>query len=406
MVWAAIFFGIFSFTFIFPFIPLYIRTLGVDDVESAAFWSGLVGGAGGVGMFIGAPIWGMVGDRYGRKKNLVRALLCSGATLAVTGLSTNVYQLLALRLLGGFIGGFPPTAMALVASQTPRARTAFCMGVLQMAMFAGSTFGPLVGGFLADLAGFQNCFFIAGGLVGLLGLTVLLLVKEEFQRPEELTAKGPISQIRLFFEAITTKEILAVLGVICMLQFSPAMMFPILPLFLEELAGGSISTISSGVAFSVMGLTSAVSSLLMAQVGERIGLKKLIVACAALSGLFYLPMLVVNAPYQVIVLMGILGLFSGAMVSSISALLSLAVPHEQHGRAFGASQSAFSTAIALGPILGGVFATTLGLRYVFLGSAAVFFMASAAGLRFIRMRAREDAVAPGGEEAPVATDER
>jgi len=356
-------------------------------------------------MFIGAPIWGMVGDRYGRKKNLVRALLCTGVTLALTGLSTNVYQLLAFRLLGGLMSGIPPTAMALVASQAPRARTAFCMGLLQMAIFAGSTFGPLIGGFLTEPLGFQKCFFVAGGLLGLMGLTVLLLVKEEFQRPEELTAKGPLAQLRLFFDAVTTKEILAVLGILFMLQFGPVIMFPVLPLFLEELAGGSISTISSGIAFSVMGLTSAVSSLLMAQVGERIGLKKLIVVCAALSGLFYLPMLVVNASYQVIVLMGIFGLFGGAMLSSTSALLSLAVPREQHGRAFGASQSAFSTAIALGPILGGVFATTLGLRRVFLVSAFVFFLVSAVSLKFIKIRVREDAVAPALEETPTASEE-
>ena len=401
VVWAAIFFGIFSFSFIFPFLPLYIRTLGVDDPGRAALWSGLVGGAGGLGMFIGAPIWGMVGDRYGRKKNLVRALLCTGVTLALTGLSTNVYQLMAFRLVGGLMSGIPPTAMALVASQAPRAKTSFCMGLLQMAIYTGTTVGPLIGGFLTGMIGFQNSFYAAGGMLGLIGLVVMVMVKEEFQRPEELTAATPLSQFRLFFEAVTTREVLGVLGVLFMLQFSPMIMFPVLPLFLEEIAGSNISAVYSGIAFSVMGLTSAVSALFMARGGEKIGLKNLIVICAALSGLFYLPMLLVNAPYQVIILMGIFGLFSGAMLGSTSALLGLAVPREQHGRAFGASQSAFSIAIALGPVIGGVFASGLGLRYVFLVSAVVFFIVAFISMRFITIQGQQGTSAQSPGDGPV-----
>ena len=139
-----------------------------------------------------------------------------------------------------------------------------------------------------------------------------------------------------------------------------------------------------------MGLTSAVSSLLMFQVGRRIGLKSLVVACAVLSGLAYLPMLAVNAVYQAIILVGIFGLFSGAMLSAASAILSLAVPREQHGRAFGASQSALSVAFALGPIMGGLFASAFGLRQVFLVSAVVFFLGSLVSARFIRIRRQEE----------------
>ena len=390
VVWAAVFAGIFSFSFIFPFIPLYVKTLGVDDPARAALWSGLVAGMGGVGMFFGAPVWGMVGDRFGRKKNMVRALLGTGLALALTGLSTNVYQLLAFRLVGGFMSGIPPTAMALVASQAPRDRTAFCMGLLQMAIFSGTTFGPLIGGFLTGWLGFQASFFVAGSILGFMALVVLMVVKEEFQRPEELTGVGPFSQVRLFFSAVTNKAVVGVLVVMFILQFSPGLMYPVLPLFLEELAGEGFSTISLGLAFSVMGLTSAVSSLLMFQVGRRIGLKSLVVACAVLSGLAYLPMLAVNAVYQAIILVGIFGLFSGAMLSAASAILSLAVPREQHGRAFGASQSALSVAFALGPIMGGLFASAFGLRQVFLASAVVFVLGSLVSARFIRIRRQEE----------------
>jgi DHA1 family multidrug resistance protein-like MFS transporter len=398
VVWLAIFFGIFSFSFIFPFIPLYIKDLGIDDSARAALWSGLVGGAGGLGMFIGAPVWGMIGDRYGRKKNMVRALLGTGIMLALTGLSTNVYQLLAFRLVGGFMSGIPPTAMALIASQSPRSKTSFCIGMLQMAIFLGSTFGPLAGGYLTSWLGFQRAFFAGGTLLVVMGFVVAAVIREDFKRPRELETAGPFAQLKLFFEAVTAKQVLVVLVILFMLQFAPTIMNPVLPLFLAELGGEASSSISSGFAFSVMGFTSAISSLLMPRLAARIGLKSLIVVFAALSGFCYMPMLVVNATYQAIALVAVFGLLSGAMLGSTSALLSLAVPREQQGRAFGASQSAVACAFALGPIVGGAFGSGLGLRSVFLVSAVGFLLVALVSTRLIRLQndraQREDRAGP------------
>jgi MFS family permease len=179
------------------------------------------------------------------------------------------------------------------------------------------------------------------------------------------------------------------------------MIWPILPGFLSEIVGGDGSVMSSGVAFAVMGLASAASSLGTAQVGERIGLKKLIVVCAAFAGLFYIPMQFVNAAYQVIIVIGIAGLFSGAMLSSTNALLGLAVPAEQHGRAFGASQSAIALAIATGPILGGAMATAIGLRQVFLVMTSIFLLVSLASIKVVTIRGHKEAQAAG--PGPPAT---
>jgi DHA1 family multidrug resistance protein-like MFS transporter len=334
-------------------------------------------------MFVGAPIWGMVGDRYGRKKNLVRALFLLGGLVGATGLSTSVYELLAYRFVGGLMGGIPPTAMALIASQAPRNKTAFCMGLLQMALFAGVTLGPLIGGFLIGALGFRNGFFVSGGILVSAGLAVLILVREDFNRPDELSSASPLAQFRLFYEAVKTKEVLGVLGVIFMIQFSPSILWPILPGFLSEITGKADTVLTSGIAFSAMGLASALSSLTTAQIGEKVGLKRLVVVCSALAGVLFIPMVFVNAAYQVVLLVAVSGVFSGAMLSSTSALLGLAVPSEQQGRAFGASQSAIAMAIATGPTLGGAFATVIGLRQAFLVVASTFLLVSLLSMKVV-----------------------
>ena len=48
---------------VFPFMPFYIKHLGVTDQGDVALWSGLLGTATGAMLFIFSPIWGSVADR-------------------------------------------------------------------------------------------------------------------------------------------------------------------------------------------------------------------------------------------------------------------------------------------------------------------------------------------------------
>ena len=75
-----------GFSIVIPFLPLYIKELGVFTGGSIAFWSGMVFSSQAVAMMISAPIWGVIADRYGRKLMLVRASL-GGAILLAAGLA-------------------------------------------------------------------------------------------------------------------------------------------------------------------------------------------------------------------------------------------------------------------------------------------------------------------------------
>src|SRR5687767_6768317 len=58
-----------------PFMPLYVRYLGVTDPADAARWSGLAAAAGPIGTAMMSPLWGAMADRYGRKAMVMRALI-------------------------------------------------------------------------------------------------------------------------------------------------------------------------------------------------------------------------------------------------------------------------------------------------------------------------------------------
>ena len=66
-----------GFSMIFPFLPLYVESLGSVGGHSTEMLSGLVLSAQGLTMMIAAPVWGAVADRFGRKKMIMRASLAA-----------------------------------------------------------------------------------------------------------------------------------------------------------------------------------------------------------------------------------------------------------------------------------------------------------------------------------------
>src|SRR4051794_25430284 len=118
-----------------PFIPLYVRYLGVIDLAEAAFWSGLIVGISPLtGALIG-PLWGSLADRYGRKPMVLRALVMISILMFVQANAPDVRWLLGARVVMGLIAGFTPMAMSLAISLGPREQIGRAIGMVQAAQF-------------------------------------------------------------------------------------------------------------------------------------------------------------------------------------------------------------------------------------------------------------------------------
>lgn len=357
-----------GFSFVFPFIPLFVQELGVDEPGRAALWSGIAGGVGGFFMMLSGPFWGILGDRYGRKKNVLRALFGSAVVLALTSLVTDVYQLVALRILLGLVSGVWVTVMALSASMAPRDKVTFSIGVVQSASFLGSTMGPFVGGTLADTLGFRATFIVTGLLCVFSGLLVLLFIDEHFQKPQQQEKLGPHLFFGSFAGLVRSRGLASSLLVIFLVQVGPTMMMPVLPVFIKELSeNGSAS--SAGIAFSLMGLMGVASSLVMTRLSQRVGLVPVLIVAFVCGGILYLPLLVLGNLLHIYLVLSLLGFFNGGLNTMSFALVGNATSREKQGAAYGVAQSSSALAWGSGPLMGGAIADLWGLRQVFLVNA-------------------------------------
>jgi len=131
----------------------FIRQLGVTDHNELARWSGVVFAGPFLTAFIATPLWGNLGDTFGRKLMVVRTMIGLGLSQIFVGFSQNVWQLFLFRIHQGAISGFIASTLALVSTSTPKEKTGYALGLLHSATAGGTVLGPALGGFLADHIG-------------------------------------------------------------------------------------------------------------------------------------------------------------------------------------------------------------------------------------------------------------
>lgn len=366
-----------------PFIPLYIRTLGVTDLAEASYWSGLVVG---ITPFVGAlmgPVWGMVADRYGRKPMVLRALLTIGAMQVAMAYVPDIYWLFAARVFMGFFAGFTPAAMALAISLGPREKMGQAVGLVQAAQFIPLAIGPTIGGFISDLYGLRFNFVITGVMLMVPAILMFFVVQETgFSDPAQRAERAAQRKRGASFRVLAIPGFASALAVVFLSRFTDRSLPPIIPLYLVEIGTPEmqIATIS-GFVVAVGAIAAAISSVLYGRWAREENTRRLLLM-GLVSGAGCSALLAISANWvQVATLRVILGLLAGGTMSLAFTMGARMVPASQSGVTLSVLSSGGQIGGALSPMLAGVIGQ-VDLRYAFLTNAAAYVVA----LMIIRTR--------------------
>lgn len=388
-VWLAQFLALMGANLVFPFIPFFVQELGVESQSDAALWSGVLATATGAMLFISSPLWGSLADRFGRKKMLLRAYAGATITITLQAVAQDVWQLLALRALQGAFVGTIPAATALIAAGTPHRRMAYALGLVQMAVFSSQTVGPVVGGILGSNVGYRPTFAL-GGLMYIVSFVVcLVFVKETFVRPEPGERTSYIGNLR---SIIRVPSMLLLITVMFLVSSAAVFVRPVVPLVVGGFTETDPAT-KSGLVFAAVAVTSAIASVVVGRMAVRTGFKNALVVATLGAGLAYIPVAMANSLAPLILLMAMVGIFSGAMIPMVNALIGASAPAGKHGSAFGLVGSAQALSFAIAPLLGGLTAQQLGIHAGFPVVGAMLVAVS--GLVWLTVR----------EPAPVDEEE-
>lgn len=370
-VWLAQTLTIIGFNLRTPFLPLFLADLGTTSVEQQTLWAGVINAGGAAVMTIAAPLWGVVADRYGRKPMVLRSMFAGACTIGLMALATSPWHLLILRFLEGGLTGTVTATTALVATTVPKERLGFSLGLMQMAIFSGSSVGPLLGGVLADTIGFRSTFALAGSLLFISGLLVLFLAEERFERPASHPDGSAPDQPPLR-TLLLAPAMLAMILVLFSLRAASSSIQPIMPLFVEQLSQRTSGVASlAGIAMGVMGLTSALASVVLGRAGDRIGPRSILIASVLLSGLLYLPQAAAHSVTQLILLQAVFGLAVGGALPTANAIVAHLTPPARRGAIYGFTAAATSLGGFVGPLGGAALAAAASIRATFLLTGAL-----------------------------------
>ncbi|WP_202080590.1 MFS transporter [Caldalkalibacillus salinus] len=353
-----------SMSQIIPFLPLYLQDLGLSDPEEVSRWSGLIFGAQFLTAFLISPIWGKIADQYGRKMMLIRSGIGMAIVTTLMGFATSPMQLLLLRLLNGTISGFIPAAIALTATNTPKARTGYALGILQSSAVAGSICGPLMGGVLAEFLGFSTIFMYTGIFIFIATLIVIFFVHETFERK---TSQEKTSFKQDFKLIIARKPILSLFIIATLVQLAMLGTLPLIPLYVQELRDSEqYLAFFAGLAGAVMGLANMLAAPKLGKIGDRYGSQFVLFFATLGAAVMTLPQAFVSSLWQLIAMRFLVGLCMGGMLPSIHALLRHYAPEGMESRTYSYSNSAIFLGNLIGPITGGFLASLFGLSSIFI----------------------------------------
>ena len=366
----AIFASMLGVGIVAPLLPLYAEKMGATGV-----WIGMIFAGFSISRAIVMPLAGRFSDRSGRRLFLGAGLF----TYAVISLgyiwAGNPFQLMVVRLIQGIAAGLViPIAQAYVGDMSPEAEVGKWQGYFNAAFFSGFGFGPLMGGALTDHLGMSAAFFTMGSL------NLLAFVMVLFFLPEAVSAKKGKPPRASFREIVRSRVMKGLLGFRLAFSMGRGAFAGFLPIF----AGVSLSLSATRI-----GMLIAVNILVMAafqpfggRIADRVSRRVLVVAGGG-ANILFLGLIPWCTDFWSLLGVCLLGSLGGSV--SIPAASAMIV---EEGRKFGMGSTmaifgvAFSTGMAIGPMLSGVIADLLDIRTVFYFGACMGVVGTGLFLRY------------------------
>ncbi|GAA2775592.1 MFS transporter [Saccharopolyspora taberi] len=160
-----------------PLLPFYLAELGTPKMQVPT-WTAVTLAAPAVAQMLTGPLWGWIGDRYGRKAMVVRAQAGLAVALALMCLAETPEQFLLCRVFQGACGGVVSATAAFASATAEPGRRGSALGTLHGATAAGSLAGPLLGSLLADSFGFTALLAVVSALTATAAVLAMALLRE------------------------------------------------------------------------------------------------------------------------------------------------------------------------------------------------------------------------------------
>ncbi|MBO7089103.1 MAG: MFS transporter, partial [Lentisphaeria bacterium] len=290
VIWIAQFMSAIGFSFGLPFISYLMQEdMGITDEKQLAYWIAAFSAACPLTMMFFSPVWGALGDRYGRKKMLLRSYVGGAVAIGLISIAQDPVTLVILRVVQGAFCGTMSASQTLLSTQTPREHTGFALGALNSAMFSGTIAGSFAGGYVAEYAGYRPAFLISAVCMALAFVAVYFFFREyphaRNTPPGPNGLRGVVRALRP--ETAQIAYLLPILVIMGLVMFSRSFDNSFVPIFVQKLHGDirGASRIT-GALSGLCGLAGVVSGFLLGYLADHYPPGRLAVISSVLTAAF------------------------------------------------------------------------------------------------------------------------
>lgn len=309
--------------------------------------------------FFFSPILGKISDQKGRKSVFIATLSIAvlGYLIAALGILTKSLTCLFIyRALVGIAAGNAAVAQAAMVDKTNEKNNSKNFSLFNMAIGAGYTIGPFLGGFLSE----PNIFFTGtyvttfwfAAILSFINLYLILrfYIEKKIEQQEGITSF--FSEINSIRKVLNFKGAKVVILCMFIFSFGWSFLFEFIPVFLINKYGFSSSQIGNFYGFS--GAFYAIScAFLIHPIIKRFSFSKILLVSFLASGIYSFIFLTIKNPSFIWIYTPFLIYLIALIYPTLSILTSVNVEAENQGQALGGLLAVQSLAYAVSPLFSG-----------------------------------------------------
>jgi len=335
---------------IIPVLPVFVGHF-TQSLAEQAFWFGAITFTFSVANFFASPVLGALSDHYGRRPVLLLGFTGFGISFFVTAIVTQLWMLVAIRIVSGALMANAAIANAYVADITPPEKRAQRFGQLGAMLGLGFILGPALGGLLGNYD--VRLPFFAAGTCAVINLAYGYFVLPESLPPERRrpmnwrAAANPFSALVRLRELEGVGSLVVVIALGSLAQFILQSTWVLYTTFRFDW-----NPMQNGWSLFMVGAMSfLVQGLLLRKMIAAFGNERLALIGMVSNVLCHLGWALSTQGWMMYALIAV-NMLGYAVVPTVQSMVSAAADPKTQGQTMGAVAALTSVAAVFGPAIG------------------------------------------------------